>query len=111
MDPYAEFATLRPDATSPVRRTRDTARPAVLLTSAVVPPAGDSSVPRPADDEQVLPGVPAELPEITLATILPAPVDVAPLPQPTPITLTDIALAPIAVAPIDIQTLPDEENP
>jgi hypothetical protein len=110
MDPFAEFATLRPSF-GPWRRPPTDAPVMALSFASDVPDVAERPVPRLPDDEDVQPAVSPGLPEITLATIMPAPVLVAPLPRPAAIELPAIAMTPITMAPIDIQTLPEEENP
>jgi hypothetical protein len=110
MDPFTEFATLRP-------RVGHGAGSALAATpppfgSATAAPLPSEVVAQAIDDEHVVAGAPAPtaLPEITLATIVPIPVLMPPLPRPAAIELTEIAMAPITLAPIDTHTLP-EENP
>ena len=110
MDPFAEFATLRPPSGARRRRSADT--PVMAMSFADdMPDASELPIPRLPDDEHVLPERPSDLPEIRLATIMPAPLVMPPLPRPAAIELPAIAMAPITMAPIDIQTLPEEENP
>jgi hypothetical protein len=110
MDPFAEFATLRPSF-GPWRRPSADAPVMALSFAGDVPDVAERPVPRLPDDEDVVPQRPSDLPEITLATIMPAPLVMPPLPRPAVIELPAIAMAPITMAPIDIQTLPEEENP
>ena len=115
MDPFAEFATLRPPQERVTTPATVTAARMPSFGSAMPVGAGASQfVAQAIDDEHAPTGGQAgstSLPEITLASILPIPVVMPPLPRPAAIVLTEIAMAPISLAPIDTHTLPEEENP
>ena len=115
MDPFAEFATLRPHQGRLAIPATKTAAHIPSFGSAMPTATGASQVLAQAIDDEHLPtrgpATPTSLPEITLASILPIPVAMPPLPRPAAIELTEIAMAPITLAPIDTQTLPEEENP
>jgi hypothetical protein len=96
MDPFREFATLRPG-------TRVTADGPVAPASSGR--HGDSSR-RAADDQLILEPVPTSLPAIELVSIIPAP-----LITPATVPLEDITPAEIPLAPIVIAPLEDQERP
>ena len=112
MDPFAEFATLRPAARL-VARTAPAGSASLFGSGSAASAGVPHTVAQSIDDEHVPAGAPApsSLPEITLAAIVPIPVTMPPLPRPAAIELAEITMAPITLGRIDSCALPEEENP
>ena len=98
MDPFGEFATLRPgtrvtaQGVAPVGHVRDSVVARSITARRAV-----------ADDELTWEPLPSDLPPIELSSIVPAPL-VAPVAVPLEdLTLAEIPLAPIVIAPLDDQ--------